>query len=150
MTYEYQSRSNVLRAIESSCIPILCGNERRVYATARRLFRTYGITSYALIPKHHRNAGFFSRLLASPLVKIIPTSGRTPDFLSDTIVHFFESMESSTVLPVLIDCTDDAVLLSDTERKARLEAHCFVSDASHVSEIPPFCYLEKRGTARDE
>ena len=136
-------------AIQNSCIPLLCGSERAVLPVARRLFRIYGITSYGLIPQNTRRAGILQRLLSTPILRILPAHVSSPTLLAEAAADFFRTVDSPIVLPVLIDCTEARVLLSDPVLRSKLESRAFLSDPEHLSEIPPFQYARKAGDVRD-
>lgn len=143
-------KQKILQIIEYSCLPLLCGNRSAVYQTARRLFRLYGLKSYALLTedKHHLS-GLLSRFFVPHCVRPIQTACRTPLLLADVICCFFEIHGSPGTLPVLIDCTEDTVLLSDPAIRECLEAHCFATTSEQAESIPPLCYLYEGDTSHD-
>lgn len=130
------------RAISTSCIPLLCGSHGAISRTARALFCRYGIISYALVTERGGYRHLFSRILASPTVRIIRRAPLSPSLTADAAISFFASLPE-TALPVLIDCTREHTLSRDPRIRDRLEPHCFFTDADHPESIPPFCFLKE-------
>lgn len=137
MTENPRNRKQVLYAIRSSCIPLLCGNKSAVCAAARRLRRLCGIASYAVFTeKRHILSEYFIPFYVRPVC----TAVLSAELLADTAIRFFDGLDQ-TAIPVLIDCTEDRMLIGDAARRKSLESRCFLSDPSHITDIPPFCYL---------
>ena len=149
MTEDLKNRRDVLRAIETSCIPLLYGGERAVLETARMLFAHYGIVSFTMIPRGCRRAGLLTRLSARPFARTIPLGPSLPALVAETAIRFVKSLGSETALPVLVDCSDEGTLLSDRLLRETLESHFFVTDPARLRETPPFSYLTEPRYSRD-
>lgn len=142
MPDRYRSRTDVRRAIETSSLPILYGDEGTVLRVARTLFCRYGIVSYTLIPPGARRAAPLRRFLSRPYTERIPLSSHLPSLAAETVVRFLSAYASETALPTVVDCSADRTLLSDPAICETLGAHAFLSSPETLSETPPFCYLE--------
>ncbi len=138
MPMKKSDRPPTKKTISESCIPLLFGSERTVRKTAFRLFRTYRVRSYALLPEGGRVP-----LLSRLCLTVIPTTCASPSLLADLAVRFFAGLDSSA-LPVLIDCSTDGLFLQDPALRSLLEPHCFLSGPDRLDEIPPFCYLSRK------
>jgi len=137
-----QRRMQIHRAITDSCIPLLCGDRTVAYRLASKLFRRYGIVSYVLSPKNDRPLSLLTRILSSPAVRRVPTACASPQFLAETAIAFFRSLDQNA-LPILIDCTENRVFLSDSSLRSLLEPYCTLTDAAHPDAVPPFCFLKE-------
>ena len=132
-------------ALQSSCVPLLCGREQQVYRTARRLYRTYGIRSYGILLGATDGLFFFLRKLRNvPYLTVLPTTVTSPALLTETAVRFFDSLMPNAV-PVLVDCTE-AKQFHTVESDVTLEAHCFLCTPENIDSAPPFsyCFSEHR------
>ena len=140
MGNELKTQLDARSAIEFSCLPLLCGEEGRIRRTARELYRTYRLRSYAMIPPGCRLHGF-RKLLPSPTyLHRIPIGFSTPSLLADMAIRFFDTAPPSTI-PVLIDCTG-GLLLDDPEAAERLSTRIFAIPDGKIATSPPFCYAE--------
>ena len=135
MHHETESRADVRHTITDSCIPLLCGSPGSVRRTARLLYRSYGLTSYVLL-----TGGRHLWTLLPLYTRRIPAPAVSAQLLARIAIRFFESLDQAA-LPVLIDCTEDRILLDDPSLRAALESRCFLSDPDGHTDIPPFCYL---------
>lgn len=132
--YDEASRAMDVRdVIAGSCIPLLCGSGKEIRRAARLLHRLYGLSSYALPVGS-------CRFLLPHYLKRISEPCRSPQLLAKAAIRFFASLDPNA-LPVLLDCTEDRILLGDPTLRASLECHCFLSEPNAHTEIPPFCYL---------
>ena len=125
-------------AIASSCIPLLCGDERTVYRTARHLYRCYGIRSYALIPKSADRTTWLSRFFSKIYVRRLPCAFDAPTLLSELAVRFLSSLGANAV-PVFVDCTSGGTFDTEAHRDT-LTAHCFFVRANSIDTEAPFSY----------
>ena len=141
---EYGTREKkAADAVEATALVLLCGDGRAITSTARKLFRLYGVVSYALIPEDARRPCVLTRIASSLFLRVLPKAPSDVGLLSETAIRFLEVSASEISLPVLIDCTRDARLLSDPSVRDRLECSFFLMGRDEYRSKPPFCYLTK-------
>ena len=124
-------------AIEFSATPLLCGAPHRVRQAARYLKRSYGISSYAMIPKGLQSHRLWDLRFPLPYLRRLPVGFDSPELLADLAIRFF-AKASPIAVPVLIDC--DGIFREDAELSAQLSAHAFLICGDRIAESPPFCY----------
>lgn len=144
MTEDLKNHARVMRAIGTSCIPLLYGDDGVTIPLSRRLFRRYGIVSYTVRPHTARRAGILTRLLARPCRKELPEASSELSLSVDAAIRFLGSFGTDSVLPVFVDCTEGASVLSCAPLREMLEAHAFTCVPETLRETPPFSYLQNR------
>ena len=143
MTENRTREQKAAHAVESTALVLLCGDGRSVTRTARELFRDFGVISYALIPENCPRPRALARLSSALFLRLLPKAPSDVGLLSETALRFLAVSATEISLPVLIDCTGDARLLSDPSVRDRLECSFFLSGRNEYRSKPPFCYLTK-------
>ena len=142
-----QPKESELRryALRTSALVLLLGNEKEIYKTAKMLYHKYGIPSYTVLPSKPRFETYLYRFLR-PYLSVIKGEAQAPFFLAARALSFFRNCDER-LIPIVIDCTDGALLLNNSTIKAQLTESCFLADSASFEQTPPFSFPAEKGEA---
>lgn len=125
------------RALRSSALILLLGDERECLRTARYIYRKYRIPSYTVFPSPTRLRQRLSRLLARPYLSIIESEAQSTFFLAAQARSFFRRSDAG-LIPVMVDCTDGYQLRNNETIAKWLTPLCYFTDNKSFEAEPPF------------